>query len=322
MADKFALVLGAGGIVGMAYHAGVLRALDEVGGVDPRQASVVIGTSAGAMVGAQVRLGRSADELWDMVMGVHPLTSVRPDEGRAGVFERAWTTPVELARRTLGSAFILTRSATRVPMPPLPAVLRRAFPGGFFTIPDAENRLRGLFPDEWPEAPLWLCAVDVESGRRVVLGRSQRSRAETSLARAVLASCAIPGVYQPVRAGGRTLVDGGVHSTTNLDLLLKRPPALAICVAPMGWDPRRRPDARRRLGRRPAMAALGREVPRLRAAGTDVLLIRPGGDELRVHGFDAMRPAGNEAVTQAAYEATARLLETERARRLLAGHAA
>jgi NTE family protein len=290
----------------MAYHAGVLRALEEVGGVDPTTAGLIVGTSAGSMIGAHLRSGYSTQDLWELA------TDPEPPEG---VFGRAWSTPVDLARRTLGSAFVLSRSAVRLPIPAVPAALRRVFPAGFYQIGLDDPRLGELLPEAWPDDPLWLCAVDIGSGRRVVLGR--HGAPEATLHQGVLASCAIPGYYQPVRLGNRTLVDGGVHSSTNLDLAARHGCRLIVGIVPMAYDPRDAPLPIRRLSRQPATTSLAREVAFARGRDADVLLFRPTAYELRIHGTNAMRLSGNQAVTRAAYDAAARVLDTDRARRLL-----
>src|ERR687889_352761 len=74
--------------------------------------------------------------------------------------------------------------------------------------------LDGLDVD-W-DGRLRITAVEVESGRRVVLGAP--GAPELSVTQAVLASCAIPGVFRPLKAGGRTYVDGGAWSPTNMDV--------------------------------------------------------------------------------------------------------
>ena len=313
---SFALVLGAGGTVGMAFHAGALHALHQVGGVDGADADLVIGTSAGSVVGAYLRTGWTTADFWAMAMGTHP-TQAELDPGelarrRQTIFTPAWASPAELARRGLGSAFVLARSLLRGPGPAVPRALRRRFPGGFFAMAEAEARFAEELGDAWPDRPLWLCAVDIGSGRRVVFGR--HGAPDMPLSRAVLASCAIPGVYQPVRAAGMTLVDGGVRSTTNLDLAGHGDHPLVVCVAPMAYDPARPPGPVRQLARRGPARTLSREVAGARAEGAEVLLVRPTGRDVHIHGPNLMRPDAGEHVARAAYETTARLLETARFR--------
>lgn len=309
-----ALVLGAGGMVGMAYHAGVLRALEEVGGYRPDDADLIVGTSAGSMVGAMIRAGLSTEDLYLASVGEHPELTIerRPDSP----WEAAFEGPSDVVRRVLGSMYVLQRSLLRVPVPHLPGALRRMFPGGFFTIADAEETLSAFMPTEWPARPLWLVAVDVRTGRRVVLGRRNPPRCD--LHTAVEASCAIPAFFQPVRVGRRTLVDGGVHSTTNLDLATKIRPELIIAVVPMGHDPASPPGGLERLTRRHANRTLGREVAQARRLGAKVLLLRPSDADLEAFGgLNMMRREGNDRVTRVAYESAARQLRSPRARELL-----
>jgi NTE family protein len=138
-----------------------------------------------------------------------------------------------------------------------------------------------------------------------------------ALADAVLASCAIPGIYRPVRVGSKVLVDGGVASTSNLDLAGRAGCDLIIGVVPMAFDTASPPGPAAQLVRRLPARALAAEAAGARQRGSEVLLIRPTRDELRLHGLDLMRPEGLDKVSEAAYESTARLLETERFQRAL-----
>lgn len=306
-------MLGAGGTVGMAYHAGVLRALEEVGGFRPNDAGLVIGTSAGSMVGAALRSGLSTDDLWRASLNEHDDLVLDHHENPWGAL---WESPIDVARRILGSAYVLQRSIIRVPIPHLPAPLRRWFPGGFYSIADAEERLSQFMATTWPTEPLWLVTVDVRTGRRVVLGR--RNPPRTDLHTAVKASCAIPGFFQPQRVGRRTLVDGGIHSTTNLDLATKINPTVIIGIVPMAFDPESPPRGADRVMRSFAQSRLVREVTQARGGGARMLLIRPSAEDLRVMGGNMMRSGENEVVTRAAYESAARQLSTDRSRDVLA----
>ena len=293
----------------MAYHAGVLRAVEEVGGFRPDDADLVIGTSAGSMVGAALRSGLSTEDMWLASLGQHPVLELEQPEGNP--WARTWQGPFDVARRLLGSAYVLQRSMMRFPVPPLPRQLQRLFPGGFYTIADAEETLSRFMPKEWPDKLLWLVTVDVRTGRRVVLGR--RRPARTDLHTAVKASCAIPGFFQPQRVGRRTLVDGGVHSTTNLDLTNKVAPDVIVAVVPMAFDPAHPPSGFDAVVRRFAQNALEREAAQARRKGADVVIIRPTGDDLHAMGRNMMRPENNEVVTKVAYESAARQLTTPEA---------
>src|SRR5262245_23679396 len=101
---KLGLVLGAGGVVGMAYHAGVLQALAVEGGLDARTADLVVGTSAGSVVGALLRTGTSPQEIWDLVH----------EDQAAATFERVGGSPLATAARTIGSAYVASRSLVKI----------------------------------------------------------------------------------------------------------------------------------------------------------------------------------------------------------------
>ena len=304
---KIGLVLGAGGVVGMSYHAGVLHALAEHGGLDPSSADLIVGTSAGSVVGTLLRSGWTAEDCWRFA---HEENPARPFEARRENAGRR-------ARRAVGSAFVAGRSMVRAPMPRLPGFVANRFPAGVFANDGLRAELAEVVPEEWPDDPLWLVAVDVQNGRRVVLRK--RGSTGASLQQAVLASCAIPGIFPPVKVGRRVLVDGGAHSSTHLDLAATWGCDLIVGVVPMAFDPAEAPGNLNQLIRRTPTRAVAREARFARSRGASVLLVRPGADDLRVHGTDMMRPADTGAIARAAYESTARLLDTPRFRRVLDG---
>jgi NTE family protein len=300
----------------MSYHAGVLRALEVEGGFSAGTADLIVGTSAGSVVGAYLRAGWTTDDFWMLALGTHPrLEPIGARQGNESVFVPTFSSALDFMRRGLGSAYVMSRSVMRMPLH-VPGPLRAAFPGGMFNMEEGRKRFAEELPDEWPAQPLWLCAVDITSGRRVVLGRE--GSPSTPLSTAVLASCAIPGVYQPVRVGRMTLVDGGAHSTTNLDLAGKAGCDLIIGVAPMAFDTVRAPDPVRQLVRRIPARMLSGEVAGARRHGATVLLLRPSAAELRVHGTNMMRRTGLDRVAHAAYESTAAALQTDRFKEALA----
>jgi predicted acylesterase/phospholipase RssA len=168
--------------------------------------------------------------------------------GQAPVLSRTWRTPTELVARAAGASWVLGRSALRLPFPGPPAALSRVFPGALAAAYDPANI--DTLPQHWPQRPLWAVAVNLGSGRRAALGRHPADRAEP-FPHAIRASTALPGVFAPVRFGDRVLVDGGVHSTTNLDLAVLAAPDTVICIA--RWPttrPIRRVDYAGHCGRR------------------------------------------------------------------------
>jgi NTE family protein len=313
---KTGLVLGAGGTVGMAYIAGALRALELEGGFQPDSADLVVGTSAGSVVGSYLRSGWTTEDFWQLAHGTHPRMPAL-DDGSNSVMAPAYRSPLGLVRRGVGSAYVMAQSVLRLPITTVPGPLRRAFPGGLYSMRENRERLTAELTKEWPDRDLWLVAVDILSGRRIVLGRE--GAPECDLATAVQASCAIPGVYKPVRVGDVTLVDGGAHSTTNLDLAGKAGCELILCVAPMAFDTSDRlPSAVHRLVRMFPARKLSSEVAEARQGGAEVLMLRPSVGDLQVQGLNMMRPAGMELVAKAAYESTARALSTDRFKSVLA----
>lgn len=320
---KTGLVLGGGGLVGMAYHAGVLHALEQEGGFVADSADLIVGTSAGSVVGAYVRAGWSTEDFWHLALGDHPdmerIGGDDPIAAKRRIMTPAFRSPLDLARRAVGSAYIAGRSVVRLPMP-IPGALAHAFPGGLFTMTEGRTRFNEELPHDWPERDLYLCAVDIQTGRRVVLGRP--GSPPIDLPHGVMASSAIPGVYRPVRLGRMTLVDGGAHSTSNLDVAAKAGCEVVIGVVPMAYDTARVPGPLNQLIRRWPARALAAEASLARARGAEVLLIRPTADEVRLHGINMMRAEGLDLVAKAAYESTCQALKTERFKALLGRQAA
>jgi len=305
----FTLVLGGGGATAVAYSVGALRALSEHAGVDSSQAKVIVGTSAGAIVAADLRLGRSFDEI---------AAAVTPADGETpgGHTAKAWRSTPDLLRRAVGSWWIMARTVAPVSvrLAEPPELLQRVFPGSLFLHAD-RDWARNRFPAAWPEGTLWLVTSDLDNGRRVVLG-AQGPLAAT-LPQAVQASCAVPGLYPPVRVDGRRLVDGGVHSVTNLDLAARTRSAAVIAVAPMGFDPRNPPGSIAALMRVRFNAQIDQEGDTVRRSGAALLVLRPSGDEMRHHGINILSRQGTDKVMAAAYESVARRLVSARARRVV-----
>jgi NTE family protein len=199
VATTRALVLAGGGVTGIAWELGVLLGLQDAGVDAVGAASLVVGTSAGSAVGAQV------------LSGV-PLTSVYERQLEATHQE---LTP-DLDFDGLVAIFGELAGGDRHD----PALLRRlgAMALAATTVPEAERRavIEARLPvHAWPAAPrLLITAIDVVTGELVVFDRSSG----VGLVDAVAASCAVPGVWPPVTIGDRRFMDGGVRSTANADL--------------------------------------------------------------------------------------------------------
>ena len=282
-------MLGAGGTVGHAFHAGVLAAIDDELGWDARTADLLVGTSAGSIVAALLRAGMPAADLVRRATG-----EVLSPDG-AAVAARARLGPPRARQprpetpRAMSSPARLAR-AVRAPWEISAGSLAAAMlPEGRLPTDHIASPFDALYGGRWPAAPLWIVAVQLDTGRRVVFGR--RDAPAATPAEAVQASCAIPAYFEPAVIGGTRYVDGGVHSTTNADVVAPEQPELVIVSAPMSVA-----RGASRLGpgmalRHIARLSLAREVAALRGRGITVMTFQPTAADLEVMGSDSLDPA-------------------------------
>ena len=177
------------------------------------------------------------------------------------------------------------------------------------------DRLRAVHPGRWPERPTWICVVRLRDGARVVLGRDDVPLPH--LADAVEASSAVPGLLTPVALGGTDYVDGGTHSTTNVDLVARLGFDLVVVVAPMTAVPsalRRRPDWGKLLHSR----VLAAEVGEVRATGTTVLVVQPTAADLAARHGDVLSSGQVGPVAEQAFASTVDRLRRPDAARAVA----
>jgi NTE family protein len=313
---RIGLVLGAGGMVGHAFHTGVLAALSDATGFDARDADLIVGTSAGSVVGSLLRAGLAPADL-----AAHATGAPLSPEGAAFVARvqrEAPRAPLP-SRATRGGGWpamaapgVLLRLGMQ-PWQVRPGVLAAAaMPAGTFPTEHVAAGLRGVLPGAWPDG-LWITAVSLESGRRAVFGREDHV---DDLATAVAASCAIPGFFTPVSIDGVRFVDGGAHSPTNADLMAGAGLDLVIVSSPMSvvGRPLRADLAARRLSR----FYLAREAAAIRRSGTPVLTFQPTAPDLAVMGFNAMDATRVPRVVAQARESALRRLERSDVRDRLA----
>lgn len=265
MKDR-ALVLGGGGPVGVAWEAGLLAGLRD-GGVDVRDADYVQGTSAGAIVGSAVAMGADLDVLAEAQRSV---ASVTPGAGA----------PPDLAP--------LMGFLQRMPATGEPSIELRKEIGAFSLRAKTMSEDQfvamlgaGLAPGAWPEK--FACmSVDTETGEF----RLWRKADGVDLARAVSASCSVPGIFPAVTISDRRWMDGGMRSSISIDQAAGYKRVLAVAVMPA--------MARTRL-----VARFEAEGEAVRAAGGEMILIGP--DEASSDAFGpnlmdgARRPATMEA---------------------------
>jgi len=310
------LVLGAGGVLGAAWMAGALPALQERLPRPLGELDLIVGTSAGSVLAAALRCGISIDELIAHQRGepVGPLEAAAVDGLTGGPWPPA-------PRLRLGSARLmlaLVLSPHRVH----PGVLASAWlPRGRAHHHPLRDMVHALHchahgvpvsaePPAWVHRETWIVAVDYHSGRRAVFGRPGAPPAR--LPDAVVASCSIPGWYQPAVIGGRRYVDGGVRSPTSLGMLARAGVDEVFVLAPMASvvaDRPRMPHERleRQLRALLTMALL-REVRALRAAGITVTVLTPGPEDLAVMGVNLMDPRRRRQVFETSLTTSAAAL--------------
>jgi NTE family protein len=312
------LVLGAGGIVGHAWHAGVLAGVLEGTDWDARQADVVIGTSAGSMVAALLRADIGPADLVARATGGRVSTEARRILESAGMAGPPPGPPGPPRPKGFRPASVgMVGRAAAMPWRFRPGLLLAgALPRGEVD-PGYAGLLGRLFRSGWPSAPMWLNAVRLRDGQRVTFGKDADAGGDVGAA--VAASCAIPGYYAPVTVAGEEYVDGGAHSPTNADLAADGP-GLVVVSSPMSVGRgglRPRPEL---LGRLTHRAALQREVARLRRAGRSVVTFQPGTEDLAVMGggANALDAGRRDRVARQARESTLRRLEAPRLREALA----
>lgn len=287
--DGTALVLGAGGPVGYAFHAGALAALHDACGWDVRAAGLVVGTSAGAGVAALLRAGLSGSHLHARACGkplgcadAHAIASrVRRPDARQKTAPRGW--------RPVAPQYLL--HVAKRPWAARPARLVAALlPAGRADLSDYADCLTSLFEGRWPEASLWITAVRARDGKVVAFGRDDAPC--TTVGHAVAGSSAVPGVYAPICIDGERYVDGGMASAVHVRLAVESPKIRTLVVS----SP---------LSRMPGMRAMLRaEIRHAQRQGVDVIALEPGPETIRAMGWNPMDAARGAAVAEAAYRET------------------
>jgi NTE family protein len=245
-----ALVLGGGGVTGVAWEIGLMYGLAERG-IDLSAADLFVGTSAGSVVAAQITSGQTLQQLYE-----HELADTTGDRN-------ATIGTTVLLRFMFAAAFPGNRQKGR-------AWLGRAALAKR-TVPESERRaaIMARVPDDkWPDAPLRIPAVAAETGEVRVFDKDSG----VSLIDAVSASCAVPTVWPPITVNGTRYIDGGVRSIANVDLAAGYD--RVVVIAPI--------TAALRHADKPAVqaAALGPRVRTAVVAPTDAALTAIGRDPL------------------------------------------
>ncbi|MFF3016173.1 patatin-like phospholipase family protein [Streptomyces sp. NPDC057939] len=263
MSGDTALVLGGGGLTGIGWETGILYGLAREG-VDLTGADLVVGTSAGSVVGAQLTSGLlTPRELYERQLGDAAGEAVA--RFGAGLLARY---AVAMARSRDAAQYRRRIGAMALAADTGPEGVRR------------EVLKARLVSHEWPERRLVVTAVDALSGELTAFDRDS----DAGLVDAVTASCAVPGVWPPVTVAGRRFIDGGVRSATNADVAAGY--RRVVIIAPMALG----------AGKIPSPAA---QAERLRAAGARVLLITPSAQARKAFGRNVLDPARRDPAARA-----------------------
>lgn len=206
----------------------VLAGLEEGGGFDARGCAQYVGTSAGSIVAASLAAGiQPASRLGELPE--QPVVSTE-EQARAGAFDAALGAALRLGSTAAAPLASLTLASTAAGGALLRRTALRRIPAGRRSLAALGGAIERAGA-RW-DGRLRVVAVELESGSRVVFGAP--GAPALSVALAVEASCAIPGVFRPVRAGGRSYVDGGVWSPTNMDVAELDPDHSVLCLNPTG----------------------------------------------------------------------------------------
>src|SRR5918999_377597 len=267
-----ALVLGGGGVTGIAWEWGMLAGL-AAAGVDLSDPGFVVGTSAGSVVGAQVASGADVEERYAAQL--------------AGP-------GAEVAAKLTGGA--LARIAwnvvrTRDPRRARARIGRLALAAD--TVPEAERRavIESRLPAKtWPERRLLITAVDAASGEFITFDKDSG----VELIDAAAASCAVPGVWPPVTINGRRYIDGGVRSAANVDLAAGYDRVVVLAPITNGFG---------------AMPSVARQVAGL-ADRAKVVVISPDKTARRAFGRNILDPARRAAAARAGRAQAATVAES------------
>jgi NTE family protein len=269
-----ALVLGGGGITGIAWMLGMLKGLRDAG-LDLTDADTVVGTSAGSVVGAQVTSGHDLDQLFagQLEPPDHEIgAGLGVREIAAMAFPALIPGSPRKRRRRVGKAAL------------------KAHPDG-----GAEQRIEVIRSrigvEDWPDRDLRITAVDAETGRFTVFDKD----GPADIVHAVAASCAVPVVWPPVTIAGTPYIDGGVRSPANADLAADADAVVVLAPLARGLS---------------KAGAAESQVRRLAERST---LVVPDKEALRSFGRNVLDPAKRADAARAGLRQSAEVVEQVRA---------
>ena len=239
--SKTALVLGGGGFTGAVYQIGALRALDLLSvNRSVNQFDVYVGTSAGSLIAALAANGVTPEQMMRVVNDQVPMpfpnielgNLMRPNYGELAA------KAVRLPLHVIGVARTLARTLGSFSAMDVVLALGDALPSGLYTGKGVETYLRQVLSEDGRvddfrllQNELYLAATDLDTCERIVLGAEGWD--DIPISSAVRASTALPMIFAPHRVRDRELVDGGIVSTTNLDIAVQAGAKFIVVVNPL-----------------------------------------------------------------------------------------
>ena len=319
---KVALVCAGGGVTGAVYEIGCLRALDEILGRSVADLDLYVGISGGAFVASILAAGVSPREMYDEAtkrtstpLGVSAAPLYRL--GTLEFLKRSSRAPGVLSR-----ALVTSLTGEGRNLSDLAWSIFELLPPGLMETAGIQEYLHRVFlsrlrRDSFRDLPreLNVVAVDLDNGEAVAFGRGRWR--DVPVSKAVQASAAMPGLYRPVRIGGRDYIDGGVKKTAHINLAIQSGADLVICINPIvpylndtAGGPLRGHlsdhgvtwvlDQAMRImlhGRMQyGLERYWRERP-----DVDILLIEPTRDDVRMFGYNIMRYSARRVVAEHGY---------------------
>jgi NTE family protein len=339
--SKVALVCAGGGITGAVYEIGCLRALEDLLGRSLIDLDLYVGVSGGAFVTSLLANQISPREMYDAIAAPRRGSLTDPTGAlfRVGLGE-FWRRSLR-APRVVTDALLARFGGEGRNWADVAWALFELLPAGLLDNSGIQEYLSTLFAargrsDDFARLarPLHVIAVDLDSGEAVDFGPG--GNLSVPVSKAVQASTALPGLYRPVRIGGRDYVDGGVKKTAHINLAIQSGADLVICVNPIVPIDNRSGALSSHLSSKGITYVLD-QVLRIALHGrmqyglerykaehpeVDILLIEPSRDDLRMFSYNIMRYSARKIVAAHAYRSTLQAFTTreDEYRRLLRRH--
>jgi NTE family protein len=339
---KVALVCAGGGVTGAVYEIGCLRALEDLLERSVLDFDMYVGVSGGAFVTSLLANGISPGEMYDEVTARSrgPFGLASAPIFRLGLSE--YVKRSVRAPRVLTDAVLTSLGEEGRNFSDFALSLFELFPAGLLETSGLQKYLAALFARRGDDSfarlarELYIVAVDLDRGDAVAFGEPGFRRVPIS--KAVEASIALPGLYRPVRIGGRDYVDGGVKKTAHINLAIRHGADLVVCINPI--VPLRNRTARGPLGGHLSNKGVtyvldqalrimlhgrmeyGLERYEAEHPEVDILLLQPTRDDMRMFSYNIMRYSARRIVAEHGYRSVISHFRRHRAQhaRVLARH--